>query len=1332
MVKNLKTVFPEANLPEHLDIVVSKLSINKATRHLKIALTVPESNKKLDEIKEILSSVYKLNYVTFEEPTEQIPIDKEPAASKANKPIQAKFRSSKKVIIPGADMLYGKNINTEFVPISNIISDGGLVACKGEIFAKELKELRDGLKLLTFDITDFENSISVKLFLRNLPEDDLAKLTGELKKGVNVAVQGTAAYDQFSRDNVITANAIAVIEKKLRQDTAAQKRVELHMHTNMSSYDAIDNATNIVGTAARFGHPAIAITDHGVVQAFPEAAKAGKENGVKILYGLEGYLVDDSVNIVSGTDKSCSHSASLDSSFVVFDIETTGLSATKNKITEIGAVKVENGKITDRWSSFINPLTPIPAEIVKLTGITDDMVKDAPTIDKALPEFLAFSDNSVLVAHNASFDTGFIKAACQENHLDFKFTYLDTLSLARALYPALQNHKLDTLCKHLNVKLNGHHRAVNDAEATAEAMIKMFADVKEQGIENISEFNLKLSANIQVKKYKPYHIILLAKNRIGLRHMYELVSASHLEHFYRTPRIPKSLLEKKREGLILGSACEAGQIYEAILNDASPDTLDSLASFYDYLEIQPVSNNEFMLRNGTVGSVEDLQNINKRIVELGKKHNKPVVATCDAHYIEKHSSAYRRILMSYKGFEDAEHQPPLYFRTTDEMLEEFAYLGEDVAYEVVVKNTNLIANMTEEFQPVPKEKYPPKIPGAEDVIIKDSLDRAKSIYGDPLPDIVQQRLDKELHSITTYGFAVMYRIAQQLVQKSRQDGYVVGSRGSVGSSLVAYLSGITEVNSLPAHYICPNCKHFELADDNGEGISGYDLPEKKCPDCGHDLNRDGHDIPFETFLGFAGDKEPDIDLNFSGDYQPKAHKYTEELFGAGHVFRAGTIGTVAEKTAYGYVKKYMEQSGKVLNEAEKRRLALGCVDVKRTTGQHPGGIIVVPHENDIHEFCPVQRPADKQDIDIITTHFDYHSIDKNLLKLDILGHDDPTVIRMLQDITGINPADVPTGDEKTMSLFSSTEALGVTPEQINSKTGTYGIPEFGTKFVRQMLEDTMPTRFSELVKISGLSHGTDVWINNAQDLIKQGLTTLQNAICTRDDIMIYLISMGLEPKLSFTIMEKVRKGKGLNPDDEKAMSEHNVPQWYIDSCNKIKYMFPKAHAVAYVTMAYKIAYFKVHYPKAFYISYFSIRADDFDAELMAHGPQTAKKALNDILQKQKDHTASQKEENMISILELCIEMYARKISFDKIDLYKSHPTKFTETDTGILPPLSAMSGIAENAAISIADARKDGEFFSKEDFKTRTGVSKTVMESLENSGCMDALPDSSQMTLFDM
>ncbi len=1114
--------------------------------------------------------------------------------------------------------------------------------------------------------------------------------------------------------------------KSVRLDLANEKRVELHAHTQMSSMDGIVSVSSLIERAAKWGHPAIAITDHGVVQAYPDAAAAAKKYGIKVIYGIEAYLVDDLNAVVQSPQNQ-----TLSDEFTVFDIETTGLSSTKDKITEIGAVKIRNGEIIDYFSSLINPEVPIPANIQELTGITDEMVKDAPTIDTVLPKFLDFVGNSVIVAHNANFDVAFIRNAAKNMSLSVNNTILDTLELSRLLFPSLSRHKLDIIAKHLGISLENHHRAVDDAKATSEIFIKCIDILKNKQINNLNQINSLAGDEIDVKKLKTYHAVILVKNHTGLVNLYRLVSLAHINYFHKRPRIPKSLYDKYKEGLIIGSACEAGELYRAILSKKSEEEIKRIASFYDYLEIQPLGNNQFLVDNGTVESIEELIKINNYIVELADTLNKPVVATCDVHFLDPQDEVFRRIIMAGQGFTDADNQAPLYLRTTEEMLHEFSYLGEDKAKQVVIDNPNKINEMIENIKPIPDETFPPKIDGAEEELIRITMEKAKSIYGDPLPQPVQSRLDRELNAIIKNGFAVMYIIAQKLVWKSLEDGYLVGSRGSVGSSFVATMASITEVNPLPPHYVCPNCKYSDFDSETVKsfgGGSGCDMPDLLCPKCGEKMNKDGHDIPFETFLGFDGDKEPDIDLNFSGEYQPRAHSYTEELFGKEYVYRAGTIGTLAEKTAYGFVKKYMESKDIVLRKAETNRLVKGCTGIKRTTGQHPGGLMIVPKDHEIYDFCPVQRPANDVKSTVVTTHFDYHSISGRLLKLDILGHDDPTVIKMLEDLTGVNAQKIPLDDEKTMSLFSSTKALNISTEDINCEVGTLGLPEFGTKFVRQMLVDTKPNTFSELIRISGLSHGTDVWLNNAQELIREGTATLPEVISTRDDIMVYLIAKGVEKKHAFKIMEKVRKGKGLAPEDEEAMKKANVPQWYIDSCKKIKYMFPKAHAAAYVMMAFRIAYFKVYYPEAFYATYFTVRAEDFDYCLMCKGENKVRKIIKEY--EEKGNNLSTKEKGTLTVLEIVLEMYVRGIKFIPIDLYKSAAVTFRITPEGILPPLNALQGLGNTAAFNIEKAREAGEFLSIENLVERTKISRPVVEIMKENDIISGIPETSQLSLF--
>ena len=1067
-------------------------------------------------------------------------------------------------------------------------------------------ETKTGKIILTFYITDYTSSITVKCFLKPQEKDEVLD---NVKKGLYCKVRGEAVYDTYQREVVIMGRDILKMKKMEKMDGAEEKRVELHCHTTMSAMDGVTPVSKIIERAAKWGHPAIAITDHGVVQAFPDAQIAAKKNKIKVIYGVEGYLVDDGVPLALNEK-----GQNLDDTYVVFDLETTGFSSKNDKIIEIGAVKIRNGEIIDNFSEFVNPRRPIPYKIIELTGINDDMVRDAQSIEDILPRFIEFIGDSVVVAHNASFDCSFISKNCNDLGLKFEPTIVDTVPLCRFLYPELKSVKLNIVAKHLGVKLESHHRAVDDAKATGDILLECIKKIKEEiEINTLSELNKVFLEKVDIKKLPTYHIIILAKTQAGIRNLYKLVSEAHIDNFFRRPRTKKSRLMEMREGLIIGGACEAGEVYRSVVGGKSDEEIKEVMSFYDYVEIQPIANNAYMIEKGSVKDEDELKDINRKIYDLAKEINKPTVATCDVHFLDPQDEAFRRIIMAGQGFGDADNQAPLYLRTTEEMLKEFAYLGTDIAKEVVIKNPTEIANSVEEnLKPIPDETYPPKIEGADDDIRNMTMNKVHSIYGDPLPEVVQKRLDKELNSIINNGYAVLYLIAQKLVAKSYSDGYLVGSRGSVGSSFVATMSDITEVNGLPPHYVCPKCKksHFFL---DGSVSSGADLEDKDCPDCGVPYIKDGHDIPFETFLGFEGDKEPDIDLNFSGDNQGDIHKYTEVLFGKGYVFKAGTIGTVAEKTAYGFVKKYLDQKGLVVSQAEIERLTIGCTGIKRTTGQHPGGIMVVPNYTDVYNFTPIQRPADDPTSDVTTTHFDYHSISGRLLKLDILGHDDPTVLRMLQDITGLDPKTIPLNDKKVLSLFTSPEALGVTKEELECEVGSYGLPEFGTKFVRQMLVDTQPQTFSDLVRISGLSHGTDVWLNNAQYFIKEGYTTLRDCIATRDDIMVYLMYKGVAPKTAFTIMESVRKGKGLTEEFEKTMKENNVEDWYIESCKRIKYMFPKGHAVAYVMMAVRVAYYKVYYPLAYYATYFTVRgADDFDADLICKGETAVHARLQEL------------------------------------------------------------------------------------------------------------------------
>ena len=1229
-------------------------------------------------------------------------------------------------------ILFGKEFTGTPVKIVDTKIPGESVIVEGNIFNIEPREIKGEKYIVSFDITDKSDSTTVKFFVKRSVFDN--ELKDKIKKDAYLRVQGEVQFDKYAKEINIMAKAIMTAQvPPPRMDTAEEKRVELHLHTQMSSMDGVTPVKTYIKRAIEWGHKAIAITDHGVVQAFPDAMNAADKSDLKVIYGVEAYLIDDLGNAVFSP-----RGQNLDDTYVVFDIETTGLSKEKEMITEIGAVKVADGKIIDRFSTFVNPQRPISAEITKLTGITDDMVKDAPTIENVLPEFLKFCEDTVLVAHNASFDTGFIRIAAERAGLgELHHTIVDTLELARALLPELNKHKLDIVCEHLGVTLNGHHRAVNDAEATAEVFIKFLDMLAEKKVFTLDEINVLASRTVNYKKLRAYHAIILVKNYTGLRNLYELVSMAHIDYFFRRPRIPKSKFMQMREGLILGSACEAGELYRALLDGEPKQRIEELVHFYDYLEIQPLGNNKFMIdspRVENIHSMEDIKNMNRKIVELGETYGKPVVATCDVHFIDPDDAAYRKIIMAAEGFPDADNQPPLYFRTTDEMLAEFDYLGEEKAREVVITNTNLIADQIEKIKPIPDETFPPKIEGADEQLRQICMDKAHSIYGDPLPPLVQERLETELNSIISNGYAVLYIIAQKLVWKSVADGYLVGSRGSVGSSFAANMAGITEVNSLPPHYVCPNCKYSDFDSDlvksyAMEEASGCDMPDMNCPKCGTLMHKDGHDIPFQTFLGFEGDKEPDIDLNFSGEYQQTAHAYTEELFGVGHVFKAGTIGTLADKTAYGFVKKYFDEREITAHNAEITRLMNGCTGVKRTTGQHPGGLMVVPSDHNIYEFCPIQRPANDVNSTVTTTHFDYHSISGRLLKLDLLGHDDPTVIRMLYDLTGVNPQTVPLGDPATMSLFESPEALGVTAEEIGCETGTLGIPEFGTKFVRGMLLDTKPKTFADLLRISGLSHGTDVWLGNAQTLIENGTITLKETISTRDSIMIYLINKGVDKKKSFKIMEKVRKGKGLTDEDIADMKAADVPDWYIESCQKIKYMFPKAHAAAYVMMAFRIAYFKINYPEAYYATYFTVRAcDDFDYSCMCKGMDVAKAAMREIHAKGMEATA--KDKAKMTVLELIVEFYARGFKFLPIDLYKSDSRKFIVTEEGLIPPFNSLQGLGTNAAQSIVDGRAAGEFHTIEELKERTSLGRSLIDLLKENGVLNGIPETNQLSLF--
>ena len=1249
-----------------------------------------------------------------------------------------KFESDNGKKSMNPDVIYGRDFEEESMEIEKIDGPIGEVVIRGKILSVDTREIRNEKTIIIFSVTDFTDTIVLKIFARN---DDVPELLKEISGGKFVRVKGVATIDKF--DSELTIGSIVGIKKcadftTVRMDTSVEKRIELHCHTKMSDMDGVSDVKDIVKRAMKWGHKAIAITDHGDVQAFPDANHTvPSDSDFKVIYGVEAYLVDDLKGMV--TD---SQNQDLDADYVVFDLETTGFSPETNRIIEIGAVKVQNGKIVDKFSTFVNPQVPIPFRIEQLTSINDSMVIDAPVIADILPEFMKFCEGCVMVAHNADFDMSFIKKNCQRLDIPCKPTIVDTVALARVLLPNLNRFKLDTVAKALGVSLENHHRAVDDAGCTAEIFVKFIEMLRERGMSTLDEVNAMGTSSVQnVQKMPTYHAIILATCDQGRTNLYKLISLAHIKYYHRRPRIPKSEFIRYRDGLLIGSACEAGELYRAILNGRPEEEISRLVNFYDYLEIQPLGNNAFLVRDedSPVASNDDLIEINKKIVRLGEQFHKPVVATCDVHFLDPEDEIYRRIIMAGQGFKDADEQAPLFLRTTEEMLKEFAYLGSEKAEEVVITNTNRIADMCEKISPVRPDKCPPVIENSDQMLRDICYNKAHKMYGDPLPEIVQERLDRELNSIISNGYAVMYIIAQKLVWKSNEDGYLVGSRGSVGSSFVATMSGITEVNPLHAHYLCKHCQYSDFDSDlvkSFSGRSGCDMPDKLCPRCGKPLSKEGFDIPFETFLGFKGNKEPDIDLNFSGEYQSKAHKYTEVIFGEGQTFKAGTIGTLADKTAFGYVKNYYEERGVHKRNCEIDRIVLGCVGVRRTTGQHPGGIVVLPMGEQIYTFTPVQHPANDMTVDITTTHFDYHSIDHNLLKLDILGHDDPTMIRMLQDLTGVDPTQIPLDDKAVMSLFQDTSALGITPDDlVNCQLGALGIPEFGTDFAMGMLIDTQPKEFSDLVRIAGLSHGTDVWLGNAQTLIQEKKATISTAICTRDDIMIYLIGMGLDSEESFKIMENVRKGivaKGKCdkwPEWKQDMIDHNVPDWYIWSCEKIKYMFPKAHAAAYVMMAWRIAYCKVFYPLAYYAAYFSIRATAFSYELMCQGKEKLEGYMHEY-EKRKDEL-SKKEQDTYKDMRLVQEMYARGFEFLPLDIYKSEPHHFQIVDGKLLPALNTIDGLGDNAAVAIAEAAKDGIFLSKDDFRERTKVSKTTIELMSDLGLFGDMPESNQLSLFN-
>lgn len=1298
-----------------------------------------------EQVEKIIESQHAARNAALKAAMDAMPVA-EPMPEKPRKNLKVRpagenggYQRPKVEKVADENLILGKLYTEEPIPIRDALGEFDRVTIKGDVFFVDHREItskktgKEWVKI-AFDITDNTNSIRVSKFMA---KDQAGDIVSAIKTGMHLIVQGKISFDSYEKESILEPTAIVKSKKKIRMDNAPEKRVELHLHTNMSAMDGVSDTKDLINRCKAWGWPAMAITDHGCAQAFPLALHVvdGKEADYpKILYGVEAYYVNDAaaVSVVRGD-----LDGSLDGDFIVFDLETTGLKPATEEITEIAAVLVREGEIKDSFQTYVNPHKPIPPEITELTGISDETVADAPDLPEALDKFFAFMGDRVLVAHNAGFDLSFLKAACKKLDIEREFTYIDTLEMSRIMLPHLSRFKLNILAKELQVGPFEHHRASEDAAVLGRIWVKLLDKLKhEQHASKISDIN-PLLAGLRAKegglKNLPrHHFIILVQNQVGLKNLYKLISYSFLDHFYRRPLMPRSELIKHREGLIFGSACEAGELFHAVVEGKPFEELKRIADFYDYLEIQPIDNNRFMIAKGIAEDEETLRDYNRTILKLADALGKPCCATGDVHFLDPEDEAYRRILMAGQGFPDADNQAPLYLKTTEEMLKEFAYLGEDRAYEVVITNPNKIADMLDPIRPIPRENYPPKIEGSAEELETMCREKAKRMYGDPLPEIVQARLDRELKSIIGNGYDVMYMIAQKLVSKSLQDGYLVGSRGSVGSSLVAFMSDITEVNSLAPHYLCPECKYFELHENEGVGC-GVCLPDKVCPRCGTPLKKEGFSVPFETFLGFNGDKVPDIDLNFSGEYQPRIHKYTGELFGHDHVFRAGTIATVAEKTAYGYVKKYMEERGIECSRAEENRLAAGCTGIRRTTGQHPGGIVVVPKEVEIYDFCPVQHPADDPTSDIITTHFEYHSIDANLLKLDELGHDDPTIIKHLEDLTGVNAQEIPLDDPDVMSLFTSNRALHYVddaPDPILGDLGCLAVPEFGTKFVRGMVKDTKPTTFDDLLCISGLSHGTDVWLGNAADLVASGIP-LNECICCRDDIMNYLIGKGVEPKLAFQTMESVRKGKGLKPEMEEAMKANNVPDWYIDSCKKIKYMFPKAHAVAYVMMAFRIAWFKVHKPLAFYSAYFSVRAKGFDASCMIKGDAVCLDKIRELHRKDVDKTISAAEKDTQTTLEVCHEFYKRGFIFEPMDVYKSDATKFIVTEKGLIPPFTSMPGIGEQAALNIVEERKKGRFLSAEELSVRCPkVSKSVIELLGEIGALGSMPRSTQISLF--